>query len=96
MHEIMPKCQHGFTKGKSIESVPLEQKETILRNIEVGKPTLGIFVDYSKAYDSVFHDTVLTKLEQHSIRGVVHWFLQSCLLDRQQGIVVLRYPSANY
>lgn len=84
----MFECQPGFTKGKSTESALLVQKEIILENIEVENLTLGIFIDYSKAFDSLYHGTHLTKLEEYGIRGVVHSLLQSYLSGRQRCVVI--------
>lgn len=53
--------QFGFRKGFSAESALLYQKEILSQNIENKLLTLGVFVDFSKAFDSLHHDILLDK-----------------------------------
>lgn len=92
-HNILSGCQHGFTKGRSTESALLVQKEIILQGIEKGQLTLGIFIDYSKAFDSLHHGILLTKLQQYGIRGVTHSLLHSYLTNRQQSVAINGFVS---
>lgn len=58
-HKLMTNMQFGFTKGQSTETTLLTQKEIILHFFERQLCTLGIFVNYSKAFDSINHTTLL-------------------------------------
>ena len=52
--------------------------------IENNKKTLGIFLDLSKAFDTISHNILLKKLERYGIRGhSLKWF-QNYLSDRKQ------------
>lgn len=86
--------QHGFRKGCSTESALFTQKEIVLKNIELDEPTLGVFVDYSKDFDSISHETLLKKLHRYGVRGVLHLLLKSYLTDRMQSVVMNGYPSS--
>lgn len=93
-HKMLSPRQHGFRKGYSTESALLMQKEIVLKNIELDNPTLGVFVDYSKAFDSISHETLLKKLYRYGVRGVPHLLLKSYLTDRMQSVVMNGYPSS--
>lgn len=55
-------CQLGFRKGRSTELALLPQKDIILQSFEDNKLTIGIFVDFSKAFDSLNYHSLLLKL----------------------------------
>ena len=44
----------------------------------------GIFLDFSKAFDTVSHQILLTKLDYYGIRGVVKTWFISYLSNRSQ------------
>lgn len=61
--------QFGFRKNRSAELALLEQKEYILRQFENKALVLGIFIDFSKAFDLVNHKILLKKFHCYGIRG---------------------------
>ena len=74
--------QYGFRKQHSCEHAVGELIANITKGMEVGKITAGIFLDLSKAFDSLEHDVVYKKLEMYGIRGVcLEWF-KSYLTNR--------------
>lgn len=86
-HKMLPSRQHGFRKGCSTESALLMQKEIIQNNIESDKPTLGVFVDYSKAFNSISRRTLLEKLYRYGVRGMPHLLLESYITGHLQSVV---------
>ena len=75
--------QFGFQKGHSPEHAILQLVEQINQSFEKNKFTLGVFVDLSKAFDTVDHQILLKKLEYYGIAGNnLRWF-ENYLKDRQ-------------
>lgn len=83
-HCLITQNQFGFRKNMSTELALLEQKEYILTQLENKAIVLGIFIDFSKAFDLVNHDVLLKKLWYYGIRGHAAQILQSYLSYRKQ------------
>ena len=76
--------QFGFRKGHSTNHALHESIETINTSLLAGKHVLGIFIDLSKAFDTLDHPTLLCKLENYGIRGNALLLLKSYLSERSQ------------
>lgn len=86
--KILSDAQFGFRKHRSTELALLAQKEFILHQIEDRKFVLGIFIDFSKAFDSLDRKLLLKKLELYGIRGRALEVIESYLGNRQQYVNV--------
>ena len=78
--------QFGFQSSKSTEHAILELSDEILNSFEKNNFTVGVFIDLSKAFDTVNHDVLIKKLSYYGINtNNLAWF-SSYLRNRQQYI----------
>ena len=80
--------QFGFRSQYSTEHAILTITDTIQNAIENRNYSCGIFLDFSKAFDTVHHGILINKLEKYGIRGVAKDWFVSYLTDRQHYVSV--------
>ena len=83
-NNILYELQFGFRKEMSTGHSLVEITEEIKESIDNGKFGCGIFIDLKKAFDTVNHQILLTKLEHYGIRGALLKWFESYLTDRKQ------------
>lgn len=83
-YDLFNKIQHGFVRGRNINTAIFEYVNEILTTLEEKEIPLGIFLDISKAYDSINHEILLQKLERYGIRKTALKWIKSYLENRQQ------------
>ena len=74
--------QHGFVERKSCLSNLLESVDLVLELLEEGAPVDIFYFDFRKAFDSVPHYRLLTKLESFGITGNTLKIIQDFLTGR--------------
>ena len=83
-HKKFAKCQHAFLKMHSSLTSLLSVTDTWFSNIDKRKLNISIFLDLKKAFDTVDHGILLSKLSKYGAVGTpLRWFA-SYLTDRTQ------------
>ena len=78
----------GFQQGDSTINQLLNITDKLSETLDRGKEARMIFLDAAKAFDRIWHEGVLFKLEQLGVDKVfVNWFA-SYLRNRQQRVVI--------
>ena len=54
----------------------------------IKKHVIGIFIDLSKAFDTINNNTLLHKLYNYGIRGITHNLIRSCLSNKFQCVKI--------
>ena len=76
--------QFGFRKQHSPNHAINFSINKVLSEIEQKNHVIGVFLDLSKAFDTIDHQKLLTKLDHYGIRGRSLDLLKSYLSDRTQ------------
>ena len=85
--------QFGFQQNSSTENAVLQIFEKLLTSLDQKETTCSVFVDLRKAFDTVNHSILLSKLHKYGVRGVSYELLESYLSDRWQYSVVNSFKS---
>ena len=83
-YEILFKSQYGFRKGHNTTHATLDFLQTIESALKANEYAIGIFCDLSKAFDTLDHEILLTKLDHYGVRGTWLAWLRSYLTNRHQ------------
>lgn len=87
-HQILTNAQFGFRTGLSTENAVLKFVNQTVNNINNNFYTLTIFIDFSKAFDCINHNILLSKLNHYGIRGHILKLIQSYLTNRFQCVTI--------
>ena len=87
-NKILYEFQFGFRQGHSTTHALTEIVDKIKLGIDKNEITCGIFLDLSKAFDTVNHDILLHKLHHYGIQGPAHKLLKSYLTNRKQYVKI--------
>src|SRR6266516_5996319 len=92
-YNLLYNDQFGFRSKHSTNLALLNTVADILRSLVKINYVAGIFLDLSKAFDSIPHTILLKKLSHYGIRGqMLNWF-KSYLMNRSQYTCVNGYNS---
>ena len=81
---VIHEKQFGFRKQHSTGHAINYSVNKILCELQKRNHVIGIFIDLSKAFDTIDHRKLLTKLEHYGIRGIALQLLTSYLSNRKQ------------
>ena len=83
-NRVLNDCQFGFRKDSSPELALSLLVERITRALDAKENAVGLFIDLSKAFDTVNFKILLQKLEIYGIRGTPLKWVNNYLTDRKQ------------
>ena len=76
--------QYGFRKKHSTEMASLHLVDYLNYEMDTGNTPLNIYLDLSKAFDTLNHDILLSKLKYYGLSGISLNLLYSYLTNRKQ------------
>ena len=91
---ILADVQYGFRNNKSTSDAVLTFTQDCYAAFNNKKILLSIFLDFSKAFDTVDHEILLKKLHCYGFRGNIQSWFRSYLEGRLQYVDILGVRSA--
>lgn len=86
MNNLICEEQHGFVHGRSCVTNLLEVLEDWTQILDAGGSIDAIYMDFRKAFDTVPHCRLLSKVRAHGIRGKVWHWIKAFLSGRSQSV----------
>ena len=87
-NNLFTKCQHGFRQHRSCVTQLLEVLNDFTKLIEMKDNIDVIYLDFSKAFDTVPHMRLINKLKAYGIEGNLIKWITNFLSDRKQRVKV--------
>ncbi|XP_071888929.1 probable RNA-directed DNA polymerase from transposon X-element isoform X2 [Anas platyrhynchos] len=85
---VIGPSQHGFVKGRSCLTNLISFYDKITCMVDQGKPADVIFLDFSKAFDTVSHRILLDKMSTIQLnKNIIRW-VSNWLTGRAQRVMV--------
>ena len=83
-HKTLFSYQFGFRKSHSTYMALMTLMDNLINFLDNGEYVIGIFQDFSKAFDTVDHGILLQKLSSYGVRGEALIWFQSYLSNKYQ------------
>ena len=80
--------QYGFIKNRSTEQAALELIDRVITEIDKGEIPFNIYIDLSKAFDTLDHAILMDKLYYYGVQGTSLDLLRNYLVKRKQYVQI--------
>ena len=96
INKILYNSQYGFRSKMSTVDAITDLIGSVIKNLDDKKFSLVIYLDLSKAFDTVNHTILLDKLYHYGIRGVCFNWFKDYLTDRKHHVKIHRDNEITY
>ena len=82
MNNVLSVHQFGFQKGLNTSDALAEFLDIVYSSINRNNTLIIVYLEFSRAFDTVNIDIMLKKLEHYGVRGPINCWFASYLRDR--------------
>ena len=93
-NNLLYDAQFGFRPGRSCEHALLTAQHHLLSSMSKKQVSLLLLIDFSKAFDVIEHEILLSKLMHYGVRGIVLDWFKSYLKGRTQFVAIENVDSS--
>ena len=86
-NDILSDIQFGFRKDRFTELAIQTLVENCYDSIENNNIMIGLFIDFSKAFETICHNILLRKLNIYGIRGTANEWFHNYLANQKQYVM---------
>ena len=83
-NRLLYKYQFGFQEGKATYMALIVLIEKVAEALDKGESVIGVFLDFSKAFDTVDHGILLAKLHKYEVHDTALKWFEDYLTNRMQ------------
>ena len=83
-NNLLNSNQFGFRNGYSTDYAIIQSCDKIIDTLAKKEHIIGIFLDLSKAFDTIDHHILIHKLSNYGIRGIILSWFKNYLSNRKQ------------
>ncbi|GAB0210347.1 protein NYNRIN-like [Grus japonensis] len=87
-NQVIRPSQHGFVKGRPCLMNLISFYDKMTHLVDEGKAVDVVYLDFSKAFDTLSHSILLEKLAAHGLDGLGEEWLESCPVEKDLGVLV--------
>lgn len=92
-NHLLSESQYGFRTNRSTAMALMKITEEITTALDNKKYTVGVFIDLKKAFDTINHEILISKLHNYGLRGIALDWLSSYLQNIKQYVQLEGYKS---
>lgn len=85
---ILAANQYGFRSGLSTEDAVMDLSNLVVKTLDAKNNCLCIYLDLSKAFDTVSVPILLSKLDTLGVRGINYEIFKDYLTNRKQRVII--------
>ena len=87
-NQLYYSSQYGFRESHSTELAVLEIVDRIIYNMDAGHTPINIYMDLSKAFDTIDHNILIQKLKYYGLNGISLSLIKNYLSNRTQYVEI--------